>query len=270
MLTILLAVAGITATDTGQFTPSGLWFQATGSGPAVVLIHGADLDSRSFAAVAERLAANHRVVLVDLRFHGRSRDGGGPFSFEGDVEEVLDAAGVKSATLVGHSLGATVALDFALARPDRVERLVLIGPAISGRAPTRMPTGFEALAAAVKAGDFDRAGIVLSEMPVMTLYNRTDRQAAVAAMVRGNTRLLAADRTRVKPLGQPAANRLGELKVPVLVLMGGRDPTEANDAGLALVAAVRGAQQATFPACGHLVPIDCEPETIEAINRFLP
>ncbi|MEO8450898.1 MAG: alpha/beta fold hydrolase, partial [Gemmatimonadota bacterium] len=201
MLTTLVALAAIGGADTGRYTRSGLWFQEMGSGPAVVLIHGADLDSRSFGPVAERLAPAHRVILLDLRFHGRSRDSGGPFSFEGDVLEVLDAAGVDRATLVGHSLGSAVALDVALARPDRVERLVLIGPSIGGRPASKMPAGMEAMIAALKAGDLDRAGIVLSQMPVMTLYRRTDRQAGVAAMVRSNTKLLAADRTRVKPLG---------------------------------------------------------------------
>src|SRR5690348_10336312 len=115
MLTILMA-AGILAlpTDSG-FTKSGLWYRADGAGPAVVLVHGSNLDSRSWARVAPSLTSDNRVVLVDLRFHGKSRDEGGRFSCEGDLEEVLDALKIARATIVGHSLGATVAIDFALA-----------------------------------------------------------------------------------------------------------------------------------------------------------
>lgn len=265
----LLALAFSASADTGRYTPSGLWFESIGAGSTVVLIHGANLDSRSFASVAGTLAREHRVILVDLRFHGHSGDGTGPFSFEGDLAEVLDAAGVERATLVGHSLGASVAVDFALAHPGRVAGLVLLGPSLSGQAMTRSPAGLEAVAAALKAGDFDRAGVALAQMPVMTLTNRGDLQANVARMVRENTRLFAADRGRVKPLGAPAAGRLGELTMPVLVLMGGQDPSGANEIGHLIATQVHGAREQSFPSCGHLLPIDCGPETASAIERFL-
>jgi pimeloyl-ACP methyl ester carboxylesterase len=262
--------AGVVAlpTDSG-FTKSGLWYRTEGTGPAVVLVHGSNLDSRSWARVAPALTADHRVITVDLRFHGKSRDAGGPFSFEGDLEEVLDALKVDRATIIGHSLGATVAIDFALARPNRVDRLVLIGPAVSGKMPSRMPAGFEAVAAALKAGNLEQAGTALAAMPVMTLYRRPERQPEVAAMVRENVRLFAADRTRAHPLGAPAVNRLGELTAPVLILLGERDPTEANEAARAIVGGARQARETTLAGCGHLVPIDCEAETIEAIRGFL-
>jgi pimeloyl-ACP methyl ester carboxylesterase len=269
MLTILIA-AGVAAapTDSG-FTKSGLWYRADGAGPAVVLVHGSNLDSRSWTRVAGALTPGHRVVLVDLRFHGKSRDDGGPFSFEGDLEEVLDALKIERAAIVGHSLGATVAIDFALARPNRVDRLVLIGPAVSGKMPSRMAPGFEGVAAALKAGNLEQAGDALAAMPVMTLYRRPERQPEVAAMVRANVRLFAVDRSRARPLGAPAVNRLGEITVPVLVLVGDKDPTEAADAARAIVDGARQARQTMLAGCGHLVPIDCEAETIDAIRGFL-
>src|SRR5258705_9613082 len=111
MLTILIGAAIAAGLPDSGFTKSGLWYRAAGAGPAVVFVHGADLDSRSWTKVAPALVPGHRVVLVDLRFHGKSRDDGRPFSFEGDLEEVLDAQGIDRAAIVGHSLGATLALD---------------------------------------------------------------------------------------------------------------------------------------------------------------
>jgi pimeloyl-ACP methyl ester carboxylesterase len=78
-------------------TASGLWFAAQGQGPAIVLVHGSNVDSRSFDWIAAPLAAGHRVVAMDLRFHGKSRDSGGPVSWEGDLLEVMDAARVERA-----------------------------------------------------------------------------------------------------------------------------------------------------------------------------
>ncbi|MBC7896197.1 MAG: alpha/beta fold hydrolase, partial [Cytophagaceae bacterium] len=111
MLTVMVGLALVTqlagaAPDTGAFTPSGLWYRVSGAGPAVLLVHGSNLDARSMAPLAEALVATHRVIETDLRFHGRSRDGTGPFAFDRDMLEVLDAAGVPGATVIGHSLGA--------------------------------------------------------------------------------------------------------------------------------------------------------------------
>lgn len=258
---------GPTAADTGRRTASGLWYSVEGAGPTVVLVHGSNLDARSWDRVRDLLVADHRIVRLDLRFHGRSRDGGGPFSFSADVAEVMDAAGVERATIVGHSLGASVALDLALERPDRVDGLVLAGPSVSGRPAKRAPEGFEAMIAALRAGDMAAAGEALARMPVMTLYRRPERQAEVSAMVRENTALFQADRSRMRSLEPAAAGRLRELTMPVLVLLGGRDPTEANDIGAELVAAV-GARAETFAACGHLLPQECEAEMATAIRRF--
>lgn len=266
---LLTPGAGPTGPDTTRYTGSGLWYSVTGSGSPVVLVHGANLDSRSWASLAAELATSHRVVLTDLRSHGRSRDADGPFSFRDDLLEVLDAAGAEHVTLIGHSLGAQIAIDLALARPDRIERLVLIGPAIGGLPLTKPPAGFEDLVAALQRGDLPGAGAVLAGMPVMTLFRDTVRQRDVRAMVTENARLFRADRAWVRQPERPAFARLGELTMPMLVLLGSADPTESNDAGRELLARVPGSVGETFAGCGHLVPIDCASEAVRAVAAFL-
>lgn len=253
----------------GQWTSSGLWYSVRGSGDAVVLIHGSNLDSRSLSALATALAADHRVVELDLRFHGQSKEGEGPFSFQDDVRAVMDAAGVTRAALIGHSLGGQVAVDLALMAPARVSRLVLVAPGLSGRAAMRRQEGVEPMIAALRARDFVGAADALARMPVMTLYRDTTRQAEVRAMVRDNARLFAADPRRMQSTGAPGAGRLGELAVPVLVVMGGADPTESSDVGREIVAGVRGARGETLAGCGHLVPIECAGELARAVRGFL-
>ncbi|HET9519965.1 MAG TPA: alpha/beta hydrolase [Candidatus Limnocylindrales bacterium] len=100
-----------------------------GSGPPVVLVHGAIGDRTSFRLLAPLLAARFEVLTVDRRGHGASGDSGGAYAIEqefADVAEVVDSL-AEPATVVGHSFGATVALG-AAALTARIRALVLYEP----------------------------------------------------------------------------------------------------------------------------------------------
>ena len=101
--------------------------------PAVVCLHGITAHGLRFRRLAEeRLANRFRVLAPDLRGHGRS-DPEPPWTFDTFVEDVLDtldAAGVGSAAWVGHSFGGRLVLETAATAPERVERAVLLDPAI--------------------------------------------------------------------------------------------------------------------------------------------
>jgi pimeloyl-ACP methyl ester carboxylesterase len=256
------------AADTGR-TKSGLWYSVQGNGPTVMFLHGSNLDGRAWGPLPTAASSSYRVILPDLRSHGRSADATGPFSFAEDAIEVLDAVGGDRAILVGHSLGAQVALDVALGHPQRIRALILIGPAIGGMPLTRPPVGFEAMMAALKQGNLLEAGVILAGMPVMTLYQDTTAQPTVRTIVTENVRLFRASPTWLRSLDPPAVGRLGELKIPVLVLRGDRDPTESNEAGRVLVEQVAGAKAERFHGCGHLVPLDCGPAAARALEAFL-
>jgi lipase len=103
------------------------------SSPPIVCLHGVTGHGRRFRRLAEeRLAARHRVIAPDLRGHGRS-EWEPPWRIEtyvDDVLEMLDELGVERAVLLGHSFGGRVVLDLAAREPERVERAVLLDPAI--------------------------------------------------------------------------------------------------------------------------------------------
>src|SRR5215471_13419886 len=104
-------------------------YRVAGSGPTVVLIHGMINSSRHWEAVAQRLAGSYRVVAPDLIGHGDSAAPRGDYSLgahAASIRDLLTALGVERATLVGHSLGGGVAMQFFYQFPARVERLVLI------------------------------------------------------------------------------------------------------------------------------------------------
>ncbi|HMM67118.1 MAG TPA: alpha/beta hydrolase [Dokdonella sp.] len=263
-LVIGLACAPLPA-NAQAWTKSGLWYEAGGRGPAVLLLHGSNLDHASMAPLARALARDHLVITTDLRFHGASRDGGGPVSFTDDVGEVLDAARARHAIVIGHSMGAQIAVDFALAHPERINSLVLIGPTVSGYAPKTPPPGLEDFIAALRKGDIDAAGRALAASPVTHLLRSRDRQDEVTAMIMRNLGLFRADRTRFA--APPAASgKLDALAMPVLVIVGEEDPTGALDVADFISSKLATARVVRLPDCGHLVPLDCPADAMKAIE----
>jgi pimeloyl-ACP methyl ester carboxylesterase len=105
-----------------------VWIDEQGEGEPLVLIHGGAVDGRFFEHNVPSLAGAFRVITVDLWGHGRSPDRDGRFSldsFAADVVEVIERAAGGKAHVLGHSIGAAVALVLALRRPDVVDRLIL-------------------------------------------------------------------------------------------------------------------------------------------------
>src|SRR3954466_1326726 len=104
-------------------------YRVAGSGPPVVLIHGMVNSSRHWESVALRLADDYTVIAPDLIGHGDSATPRGDYSLGAHaaaIRDLLSAIGVDRATIVGHSLGGGVAMQFFYQFPQRTERLVLV------------------------------------------------------------------------------------------------------------------------------------------------
>src|SRR6266498_2865839 len=111
-------------------------FVRAGTGPVVVLVHGILGSRRSWAELVWLLEKDFTVIAPDLLGHGDSAKPRGDYSLgahAGRLRDLLDALGVDGVTLVGHSLGGGVALQFAWLFPQRCERLVLISSGGLGR-----------------------------------------------------------------------------------------------------------------------------------------
>ncbi len=105
-------------------------FVRAGSGPVVLLLHGLGCDHTTWAPVIDSLARTHTVIAPDLLGHGVSDKPRADYSVGGyanGMRDLLTVLGVDSATVVGHSFGGGVAMQFAYQYPERTERLVLVG-----------------------------------------------------------------------------------------------------------------------------------------------
>jgi pimeloyl-ACP methyl ester carboxylesterase len=115
--------------DYAKLTGGRVWYDERGQGELLVLLHGGAVDSRFFEHNVGPLAEHFRVLTTDLWGHGRTADRKGPFSldsFATDVAELIEHRGGAPAHVVGHSIGAAVALILSLRRPDLVGRMVQI------------------------------------------------------------------------------------------------------------------------------------------------
>ncbi len=109
-----------------------VYHEVAGDGAAVALLHSGICDSRMWDPQWEAFGEKHRVVRCDLRGFGRSPLPAGRFAHPADVIELLDALAFGPAALVGSSMGGGVALQVAVARPDLVSALVLVGSGVRG------------------------------------------------------------------------------------------------------------------------------------------
>ncbi len=218
---LILAATALPARGAGGKSSSGLAYWSSGSGPAVVLLHGSNLDHRMWDDQVRVLEPEFRVIRYDLRAHGESALPEAPFSASRDLAELLDELNVERASLVGLSLGGQIAIDFALEFPDRVGRLVLASPGVSGFQPSEMPSFVQDLMGALQARDFERANEVLLETPLM--WAPEGKRELVAEMVRGNVELWTVPPNLVQFPEPPSLERLEDLKAPTLVLVGDRD-----------------------------------------------
>ena len=118
-----------TQADIARVNGIELGYQTVGGGKPLVLLHGGFGSVEMFGPNVELLAANHRVIGVDLQSHGRSPAADRPMRFEtmaDDIAELIRTLGLERASIMGFSLGGAVALRTAIQHPGVVERLVLV------------------------------------------------------------------------------------------------------------------------------------------------
>src|ERR1051326_2810020 len=113
-----------------------IYYESSGSGDAVVFVHAAVADSRMWSGQVEAFAQKYRVIRPDLRGFGQTTAPPMKFTHHDDLKALLDALGVtEPLAMIGCSNGGRVAMNFTLANPDRVTRLVMVCSAPGGFEP---------------------------------------------------------------------------------------------------------------------------------------
>jgi pimeloyl-ACP methyl ester carboxylesterase len=238
--------------------------------PAIVFMHGAGCDHTVWALQTRWFAWHGRSVLaVDLPGHGRSE--GAALDSVGAIAEwvfaLLDAAGVKSAALVGHSMGALVALEAAALRPERVRALALCGCA------AEMPVSEKLLNPAL-AGEH----LAYELITAWGLGRRAQIGGAEAPgtwMSGGTLRLLEHGKKGVVGIDLRACDRykgaaaaVQKVKVPTVLVLGTNDRMSPAKAAAPL-AAIPGAKTIMIDQAGHMMMTEQPGRTLDALRTLL-
>jgi pimeloyl-ACP methyl ester carboxylesterase len=265
VLTALASPAAAQQLRTGK-TANGIAFDVQGSGPVVVLITGSNLDRRMWQREVAWLMQDHTVVRYDLRAHGESETATQPFSHLADLTSVLNALEITTATLIGLSAGSAIAIDAALEIPNRVERIVVVGPAPSGYVSTQPLPFANDMMTALRAGDYKTVNEILLGSSVFAAP--PESRALVRDMVMTNDRMWKIDRSLIQSPARPALGRLESIKAPTLVLIGEKDEFQREPAEL-LAARIPGARIVRIPGGGHLLNLTSPREFQDAVSAFL-
>ncbi|WP_280477302.1 alpha/beta fold hydrolase [Nocardia asiatica] len=264
-----------------------LRYREIGDGPPLLLLHGSGpgvTGWRNFGANVPVFAQHYRTLVLEFPGFGVSDDFGAPhpmMSAQQAVGAFLDGLGLDRVRVLGNSMGGFVATDFALANPDRVDRLVTIGgigtPVFSaqpGEGIVRLsefvenPTR-EALIAWLHSMVYNSA-LVTEELIEERWQQATDpatlensrRMYGKAALARMAEAVRSADTT-------PGWAKLGQITVPVLVTWGRDDRVSPVDMSLLPMRTLRNGEVHIFPNCGHWVMIEQKEAWEATVLAFL-
>jgi pimeloyl-ACP methyl ester carboxylesterase len=225
----------------------------------------------------ETYPPSHRVVRYDLRGFGRSPIGPGRFSHAGDLVELLERQGVQKASLVGVSMGGRAALEVALARPELVEALVLVGAGFPGHDwSAEMKAADAAEMEALERGDIDAA----VEVCLRTWVDGPRRKPEdvdpavrerVAEMQRRAYELQMPiwETAEEEPLVADLAERLAEVTVPTLILVGDEDILDMHEIADRLERELPNAQRASLADTAHVPSLERPREFDRLVFPFL-
>ena len=250
--------AGFAAVNGAQ-----LYYERAGAGTPLIMLHAGIADCRmwehEFASLADRY---YQTLRFDMRGYGRSLPAPGEFNIQDDLEALLEALRVPAPiVLMGCSMGGGLAIGFALAQPNRVAALILVGSD---------PAGFESDAAwpddliAQSEAAFAQGNIDdVAELDMQIWFDgvgrsRADVDPAIRAKAYAMARQVTAHELsgigehKRKPVDIPAARRLRELTMPRMLVIGENDLPHLHQAADYMAQRLPQARKLVLPNAGHL------------------
>ncbi|HEY7325173.1 MAG TPA: alpha/beta hydrolase [Streptosporangiaceae bacterium] len=241
-----------------------IWAQDSGvDRPALLLLHEGVGDARMWDPIWPAVTSSYRVIRYDVRGFGRSPAATESYSLLADALAVLDYFGVGAAHLVGCSMGGGTAIELALARPDRAKTLVLLCPGIPGYPYPEPDPAVEAqFEAAEAAGDVD--GLIRLSLQE---WGRSGDDPFVTDLLRSALRAWD-NQQRFMQKGDPVYERLGELRLPVVLMVGDADNPDliaSNEAAATLIA---GCELIRMPGVDHYPTVRVPQLVTDTILRW--
>jgi 3-oxoadipate enol-lactonase len=266
------AVAAADSTRGGSFVDvqgTKLYYEECGGGQEVViLIHDGVVNSAVWDDVLPEFCRNFRTIRYDRRGYGRSPESSVPYREVDDLTLLLQHLRVMRAALVGSSHGGELSIDFTLAHPELVQQLVLVGPVVSGMPYTqhfldRGSHAFELLAQGDTKGaiaEWSQDRYLIAPGNELARKRLFDLLTANPQDMRHREQLLR---------GKPALPRLGDIRVPTLILTGEADIPDVHAHAGAVEAGVPNARRVVVAGVGHLMYLEKPAEFSRLAIEFI-
>ena len=257
-----------------------LYYEMDGEGPNLVLIHAGCADSRMWDEQFSAFAEHNRVVRYDMRGYGKSTINTGTFSNRDDLYDLLEALGIQQAHFIACSMGSFAVTDFALEHPERIKSLVLVSPAVSGyQYEGQPPQPVLNMIQARKTGNLEQAAELQAHIWADGFKRNSDQiNIGVHELVRQmslDSLILQADIIREtaflieEPLNPPATERLEQINVPTLVIVGDLDDDSEMAIAEVLTTHINDAQKAIIHGTAHLPNMEKPEEFNQIVLEFL-
>jgi pimeloyl-ACP methyl ester carboxylesterase len=243
-----------------------LYYEMAGKGTPLVLAHGLSLNRKMWDDQFSVLAKHYKVIRYDLRGHGNSSIPDKPYSQIEDLYQLLRHLRVEKAILIGHSLGGGDVIDFALTHPEKALALVTVGTSLGGFAYSdELGARYVERTTAAREKGVKGALQVWFNDPLF-------KSAREKPKVWGRLEPILSEYSCVhwlKPgliarLDPPAIQRLSEIKVPTLVIVGEKDVSDFHHIADLLQTGIPKAEKEVIRGGGHMINME-NPKTFNQV-----
>ncbi len=270
--------------STSGFAPvhhGSLYYEVAGSGQTILLIHAGVADCTMWDAQFNLFSQNYQVIRYDTRGFGKSHTENTEFSNRQDIIDLFTQLGIDQACVIGISRGGQIAIDFTLEHPERVSALVSVAAGLSGydyrpgesENATHEIEIFNHMDELWEKNAFDE----LADLEVHVWADGPSQPVGRATpQIRDYMRkIVRANYTRQdgqakpQPPSPPAVNRLGEIHVPTLILVGEHDAIATLEVADYLEKEIPGARKIVFPNTAHMLPLEQPMKFNQVVLDFL-
>lgn len=245
--------------------PERLFFTEHGSGPPLLLVHGLMVTGDMFEPVVEHFATRHRVIVPDLRGHGRSRGLPPPYTprqLASDLSHLLDHLAIDSTAVLGYSQGGAIAQQLALDHPRQCDRIVLVCTFAFNMATAREKVEGHLLPLTLRVlGSRRLAKLVVSQAGRQL---GTERAAWLAGLMADQDRRLMVSAWR-GAMAFDSRSRLAEIACPTLVVAASNDRAVPMHHANMLRAGIAGSRLVVIDGADHAL-IWTHPEELERVT----
>jgi pimeloyl-ACP methyl ester carboxylesterase len=253
-----------------------LYYEVAGEGHPLVFVHAGIADNTMWSSQFSEFAKHYRVIRFDMRGYGNSEPAEGEYAHREDLAALLDFLKIERTYLIGCSMGGGACMDFTLTQPDKVAALVMVGSGPTGLTlDVPKSPKFAEVETAWNAKDWAR----VSEIETQIWFDgegRTPDQVDAqlrAQVIAMNSKAIAHELKELgknkPPMTPPAAERLGEIKIPVLVVYGDRDSAYIQKAAEHMEHYIQGAKKVLMPNTAHLPNMERPAEFNQIVLDFL-